>query len=252
METSCEIEETATSVVEERIPPLKEASIIPSRVDSALRLLLESHDYADDLGQGTWDFAVELASLRQLGITNSDVRWLVGKGLVQHARESAPCEDGPRRFLTCERLILDHEACFVLSPTGLEFARRFAHRPPPPVATSMGAAARLLRPAPRSQNGKHAPKWDRDRAELRVGNLVVRQYKVPSADQEIILAAFEEEHWPRRVDNPLPVQADPSPLRRLQDAVEALNGRQKHPLLQFLAEEDAAGVRWQFAEQLPA
>ena len=46
------------------------------------------------------------------------------------------------------------------------------------------------------------PKWDPERQELRVGDLVVKQFKVPAANQERILAAFEADGWPVRSDDP--------------------------------------------------
>src|SRR5262245_8538368 len=39
------------------------ATRIPPRVHAALRLLLESHDYAQDLETDLWEFAVELKCL---------------------------------------------------------------------------------------------------------------------------------------------------------------------------------------------
>ena len=58
------------------------------------------------------------------------------------------------------------------------------------------------------------PTWDRDRQELRRGEYVVKQFKVPSPNQETILAAFEEEHRPPRIDDPLPPQFDQEPAGR--------------------------------------
>ena len=55
------------------------------------------------------------------------------------------------------------------------------------------------------------PTWDRDRQELRWGDEVVKQFKVPSPNQETILAAFEEEHWPSRIDDPLSPRLDQDP-----------------------------------------
>src|SRR5262249_1221799 len=140
----------------------------------------------------------------------------------------------------------------VLSPTGLDVAKRLADEPLEVVAGPASGRA-WRRPGPK--NGKHIPKWDRDCQELRIGQAVVRQFKVASAFEEMILAAFEELHWPRRIAKPLPPEGDNGLSRRLQGAVDALNRRQKWAVIQFAVEGDAAGINWQFVEataDLPA
>ena len=57
------------------------------RVGEALLFLLKAKEYADDVATDLWDFALELRELRSLGLTNSDLRWLVMKGYVDFARE---------------------------------------------------------------------------------------------------------------------------------------------------------------------
>jgi hypothetical protein len=88
------------------------------------------------------------------------------------------------------------------------------------------------------------PKWDRDRQELRLGDVVVKQFKVPAVNQERILAAFEEEGWPVRIDDPLPPATDQDPKARLHDTIVSLNRNQKHPLIRFYGDGTGQGVRW--------
>ena len=90
------------------------------------------------------------------------------------------------------------------------------------------------------------PKWDRDRQELRVGSIVVKQFKVPAANQEVILSAFEEESWPPRIDDPLPPHGEQTPKRRLQETIKSLNRNQKRALVRFLGDGSGQGVRWEF------
>ncbi len=54
---------------------------------AALASLLEGLDYAHDLQTTPWDFAVELACLRRLKLSNNDLRWLHARGLIEHAVE---------------------------------------------------------------------------------------------------------------------------------------------------------------------
>ncbi len=94
-----------------------------------------------------------------------------------------------------------------------------------------------------AQTAEHVrPKWDRNRLELRIGSAVVRQFKIPAANEEVLLAAFEEHGWPPEIANPLPTATPPACL---QQTVEALNRRQKKQLIRFLAVADNL-VAWQF------
>jgi hypothetical protein len=90
------------------------------------------------------------------------------------------------------------------------------------------------------------PFWDRDRQELRVGPRVVKQFKVPAPNQEVILAAFHEEDWPARIDDPLPPRPEMEPKRRLHDTINSLNRNQKAELVRFLGDGSGEGVRWEF------
>ncbi len=93
------------------------------------------------------------------------------------------------------------------------------------------------------------PLWDRDRQQLRVGNQIVKQFKVPAINQEAVLAAFEEEGWPVRIDDPLAPQPKIDPKRRLHDTINALNRNQRRSLLRFSGDGSGQGVRWEFISQ---
>jgi len=63
--------------------------------------------------------------------------------------------------------------------------------------------------------------------------------------QEVILMAFEEEHWPPRIDDPLPVHPDLIPKRRLHDTIKSLNRNQKTCLIRFRGDGTGEGIRWE-------
>ena len=77
------------------------------------------------------------------------------------------------------------------------------------------------------------PKWDRDRHELRVGDRIVKRFKRPAVNQETILATFEDDGWPSRIDDPLPTLAEQDPKQRLHDTIKCLNRSQKRHLIHF-------------------
>jgi hypothetical protein len=82
-----------------------------------------------------------------------------------------------------------------------------------------------------------------------LGYVVVKQYKVPAANQERVLAAFEEEGWPVHVDDPLPPSGELDPKRRLHDTINSLNRNQKSGLIRFLGDGSGEGIRWELVAE---
>lgn len=68
---------------------------------------------------------------------------------------------------------------------------------------------------------------------------------MPARNQELILGVFEEEEWPKHIDDPLPVSADIAPHTRLHDAINRLNGHQTNHLLRFHGNGNGTGVSWE-------
>ena len=60
--------------------------------------------------------------------------------------------------------------------------------------------------------------------------MIVKEFKVPAANQEAILAAFQEEGWVPRIDDPLAPQLNQDSKRWLHDTINSLNRNQKHEL----------------------
>jgi hypothetical protein len=60
----------------------------------------------------------------------------------------------------------------------------------------------------------------------------------------MILEVFQEEHWPPRIDDPLPPKPGIEPQRRLHDTINSLNRNQRHRLIRFFADGLGKGVRW--------
>jgi hypothetical protein len=230
-------------------PEISKSRLSP-RIKAALATLLEAHEYVRDLGSSPWEFAVELSALRRLRVSNSDLRWLVARGLVEHAVEVTRTGDAARGFRQPPRPVFSKRACFVLTPAGMELARELADQSDSsrePHAGALEIKPRLAIAA--AQPG--TPKWDRDRNELRVGSTVVKQFKLAAHDQEAVLAAFEEEAWAMRIDNPLAPLGEKSSQRRLQEALESLNSAQRGPHFRFTEDANGQGVRWEFCPRSP-
>lgn len=221
----------------------------PPALRGGLQLLATAAQYAEELNRDMWDFAVEASRLRAAGLDNSDLRWLVCKEYVQHAREITLPGEMRRSFRGHGGLIFFKRSCFVLTPAG----RAAAETAPRTAAVSAKSAPRAeLEDAvaayarrPNGQEPKDAPHWDGQRHQFRVGGALIKEFKVHSPNQETVLAAFQEEGWPPRIDDPLPPHPEIDPKRRLHDTIKSLNRNQKSRLIQFMGDGSGEAVRWE-------
>jgi hypothetical protein len=91
------------------------------------------------------------------------------------------------------------------------------------------------------------PTWDFNLRELRVGQLVIKRFRQPAANQVAVLACFEKLRWPRRINDPLTDNSDIEPKRRLRDTVFTLNRRHLAPdVLAFEADGTGTGIIWRW------
>lgn len=220
---------------------------------TALVSLLEAYEYAQEFCRNPWDFAVEIEVLRQAGVTKSQLRWMICKGLVEHNCESSRQGAETRTFQQHCGLTLCKKSCFVLTEAGVGYARQVcavaaagqsARAPSGRVSPEGGASVALeshLGPVLQSAR----PHWDGTRQELWLGKYLVKRFKLPAPNQEVILAAFEEESWPVRIQDPLPPQRNQDPKRRLHDTINGLNRHQRNPLMRFCGDGSGRGVRWE-------
>lgn len=215
------------------------AAEVPTRGRAALFLLLDAYEYARDVQCGAWDFAVEIKELRKTGCTSSELRWLVRKGIVYCAVEIESATGLQRIFEKHGCLVFYKRSCFVLTDTGATLTRSLIGQ-----KSEIGRMSAVARGTDETLPDHPLPKWDRDRQELRLGTLIVKRFKVPATNQERILAAFEEEDWPVRIDDPLPPHPHRPSKRRLHDTINALNRAQIRHLIRFRGDGKGKGVLW--------
>jgi hypothetical protein len=206
-------------------PEMAPLAVVPS---TGLRLLLEAYHCVRDLSADEWEFAVEIGCLQEAGLTNTFLRWLVHQGYARHGVERTDSGAQRRLFHPIENLGLPQNSCFVLTDAGADFALGGA----PPAAVLVHVASRT-------------PRWDETRRELRVGRVVVKRFKQPAANQELILRAFEEEGWPPRIDDPLPPKPEQAPKRRLHSTIGNLNrGQRRGVQVHFAGGGEGQSVCW--------
>jgi hypothetical protein len=221
---------------------------LPAQAAADLRLLValiaarQALECARRCGRPAWDFAMGIDELRAAGLCDTSLRWCVCRGWLEHGHEMTRLGDPRRSFRSGGGLHLSRRSCFVLSPAGVELVERLRA----PLADAARNETALWR-SEAPQAIEQRPHWDAARHELRLRGLLVKQYKLPSPNQERILAAFEEDGWPPRIDDPLPPRPEIEPNRRLHDAIKALNRCQKHRLLRFKGDGTSEGVIWELA-----
>jgi hypothetical protein len=234
----------------------------PPEFAAAKALLIRAAEFAKSLERPEWDFAVEIHDLISHGLTRADLRWLVCQGFIVHAAELPTDAEGARRFQRNGELTFEQSTCFVITIAGTDagFANSLGsdannHAAP---GNERGAANcdrgilpnSLAMPVQSSnhtlQNMMKCPKpfWDDELKRLWLGNALVKEYHRPATNQRSILAAFQEENWPPRIDDPLPPFRAIDPKDRLHDTISALNRKQKRALIRFSGDGSGRGVRW--------
>ena len=101
-------------------------------------------------------------------------------------------------------------------------------------ASSHLGAARLL----------PGPYWDVELRELYFDGILVKQFSRTAPNQELILSAFQEQNWTRRIDDPLPPLPGRDPAERLHDTIRHLNSGLRTNLIRFRRDGTGQGVRW--------
>lgn len=206
----------------------------------ALAALLKAFHYASDVDCSVWDFAISIRRLLSLGASETDLRWLVKKGFVEHGREVTIEGDDGRAFRSTGNLTFSCQTCFVLTEAGIK------------VAQLLGDPLSSGRVALDSSNGQRGhnpsppvPQWDAESRKLELEAQLVKRFKWPAANQEAVLCAFQEEGWPDRIDDPLPPQPEQNSKRRLADTIKCLNRKQANELIHFRGDGTGEGVVWE-------
>ncbi|WDQ16644.1 hypothetical protein [Rhodopirellula sp. P2] len=201
-----------------------------------LQALQEAREYATDLQCSAQEFAISVADAESMGIGTNDLIWMTRKGWV-------------RTFGT-EEFQLDvgeldsalpssgwRHARFVLGDLGLRLVQGGSE-------LSVAEMPNAVEPSSRCSSPASKPSWDPERHELTFQGKLVKRFRWPATNQEVVLSAFQEESWPLRIDDPLPGADDLEPKRRLSDTIKCLNRNQQYSLLRFRGDGTGEGIIW--------
>lgn len=217
---------------------------IVQKLQPALLALLEARRCADDTGSDLWEFAVAIGQLHKLGLDDTDLRWLVRKGLVRHARDITKLKDKRREFLPTENLSFCKKTCFAITPSGADAAESLVAAACDQCCDLSMETLRGGRPSA-AHSRASLPHWDAVTRELRIGDTIVKRFKWQAVNQEIVLSAFEEDQWPPVIDDPLPPKPEQDTKRRLHDTIKALNRNQERDVIRFHGNGTGEGIRWE-------
>jgi hypothetical protein len=202
-----------------RADPAHLAPSGPHPATLALEILFEAYDLAQEVERDVWELAIGVRALRVAGVGDSWLRWLLCKGYAEQAVERSRPGDGARTFRRVANLGLFNRSCFVLTEAGVAYAWALCVDGAGPPSTNGEEQAR--------------PCWDAGRQELRLGGVLVKRFKQPAPNQAKVLAAFEEEGWPERIDDPLSPVFGQDGKTRLQKTISNLDRCQENPLIHF-------------------
>ncbi len=221
--------------------PDDEEDPISPRLRGVFNDLLQAHWYSANTGVSRWEFAISISELKEVGLKLSDLRWLVKRGFVNHAREVTAYGDDGREFRSTGDLTFHENTCVILTDSGVRKAQSLQ------VLTVVRPSFPRSEPAdPRLQTPK--PSWNSMTRELKFDGKLVKRFKWHAENQELILDAFEEEGWPVVIHDPLPPKHDQDCKLRVQETIKALNRHHDTAgLIRFRGNGTADGVRWECA-----
>ena len=209
--------------------------VIRPELKNALSLLLQAHETAYRLSLPKWEFALEVYSIKEAGLNNNDLRYLICQGMTEHRVEITRRGARQRSFELPPGMSIAARSCFVLADERVELVQKM-------ISDGL-TATDSSRPLPKRGLRAAVPFWDFHHRELRVGDILAKRFRQPAKNQEAILNAFQEEGWPPRIDSPIAAAGSTDAQERLQDAVKRLN-HQINPVLRFFSDGKGRGVTW--------
>ncbi|MCA9054457.1 MAG: hypothetical protein KDA75_11510 [Planctomycetaceae bacterium] len=226
--------------------------MFPRSLTKGLVLLAQGYRYARDTNVDPWQFAVELENLLGCGVTINDLRWLMTKGFVSHQLEVTPSGAAYRQFQPLSMTHWPQATSLVLTPNGylhitaaLE-GRELNGGPKSAYSPQLQVVPTADEPATHAPDRTvtATPEWDPTLRELRFRGELIKRYRVPAPNQELVLNAFQDDGWPEWIEDPNPPVQGVDPIQRLLATVKSLNRNQLSNVLTFHCQTNAGIVSW--------
>ncbi len=204
--------------------------------------LLCAHGEAVDRNAPPNTNPVPWSRFQELAVADELLVWIQYQGHVEHLRLRAGRKRDRFVVSPANSVMPGAGSCFALTEAGERFFNEFlAAFLAPEDEVAAAARSRLV-------VGRLTPSYDGDKRLLAWGAHVLKHFRLPSPNQELLLQAAEEQGWPERFDDPLPPQAGTNPKVRLHDTIKNLNKNQKPRLLRFKGDGTGQKVEWEYRQ----
>lgn len=166
---------------------------------------------------GRWSSSTSVTQLIAAGMAEKTIEEWVDSGRFRHAVETTGGLATRRTFDTRLAQPIGPRSHVLLTDKGKDHVR-----------SRLGSKTKIDHP-----QGDGGPRWSRAEGVLFVGKVIVKKFRHPGENQYLILDAFEEEGWPREIDNPIAAGNGVDERTRLKEAVHSLNRNQLASLVKF-------------------
>jgi hypothetical protein len=163
---------------------------------------------------------------------------LLFQGHAEHLRLTPGSPPAPCPL--ARSLLLDDASAFALSDAGEEFAGYLVSACLDPENVRGAGPGDLL------VLGRLTPSYNSADRVFAWGCHVLKCFRQPADNQEIVLCSFEEVGWPDWLDDPLPRAAGQNPKRHLHDTIRDLNRHQALPLIHFKGDGSGERMGWEY------
>jgi len=185
--------------------------------------------------------AVPLSRFRDMGVPDRVLIWMLYQAHVEHFQQDASNHHGSPERGAAAGVLFTSTSSFALTELGEAFGAYFLDNTlvPEREAALQAAWNKLLL-------GELVPCYDKDNRVFSWGRNVLKCFRQPSVNQELVLRAAEELGWAVWFDDPLPGQRGKSAKVRLHDTIKDLNRRQVPHLIHFKGDGTGTRVGWEY------
>jgi hypothetical protein len=185
--------------------------------------------------------AVPLSAFLEGGVRDTVLLWLLYRAHVAHLRASPESSSGLPILRLVNSVRISEASWFSLTDRGVKFGENFLADVLVPAGEDdfeRAWDALLL--------GLLLPHYNHEDRVFTWGAHVLKCFRQPSVNQEIILRAAQELGWAAWFDDPLPRHKSANPKVRLHDTIKDLNRRQVPYLVHFKGDGSGRRVGWEF------
>ena len=184
---------------------------------------------------------VPISAFTKFSIRNGLVLWILYQGHIQHYQLQT-LADGVAVMQPVQTLCFSESSAFALTEKGLAFANAFVDEA---LRSLEDEDVRLSPWEKRLIQGQLLPYYDREYRLFSWGEQILKHFRQPAANQELILLTAEELGWLVWFDDPLPRRSKRNPKRLLHDTIKDLNRCQQTPLIHFKGDGIGMRIGWE-------